>query len=469
MSETRRRLALGEPRVVAARGATARIAPLVLVAGVLVAGGAVSLLAGRMQFFRVFGPGLAIAALVVTVVSVTLVPALMGLLGPRLFGGGRAEDGAELPRVLARLRTARPAAALIALLCAGALALAATGARPTHLGVSFVPSLPRGSEPWQAADAAAHGFVPGVVAPTELLLEQPGIGAQTAALARAQRLLAREPGVAAVVGPAQASGSALERFAVARGGGAARVALVLRDEPTGAAAIAALRRLERRLPALFRAAGLPNGVRASLGGETALAQETVDALVGDLERVGAATAVVMLVLLALFLRALVAPLLLLGGSVLSFAGSFGLTATLIGGDFVYYVPLVGAVMLIGLGSDYNVLIAGRIREEAGRRRLREAIAVAGPAASRAITVAGITLASTFALLAIVPLEPFRQLAALMTLGVLIDALVVRPLLIPALIALAGRRAWWPRPPGVPWTPPPGSPRECTPPAESRRG
>ena len=75
--------------------------------------------------------------------------------------------------------------------------------------------------------------------------------------------------------------------------------------------------------------------------------------------------------------------------------------------------------------------------------MREAIAVATPAASRAITVAGITLAATFALLALVPLRPFNELALLMALGVLIDALFVRPLLIPALIALAGRATWWP--------------------------
>ena len=79
MSETRQRLAAGEPRVAAARAATARIAPLVLAAGLLIAGGALSLLAGEMQFFRVFGPGLAVTALVVTLVCVTLVPALMAL------------------------------------------------------------------------------------------------------------------------------------------------------------------------------------------------------------------------------------------------------------------------------------------------------------------------------------------------------------------------------------------------------
>jgi RND superfamily putative drug exporter len=82
--------------------------------------------------------------------------------------------------------------------------------------------------------------------------------------------------------------------------------------------------------------------------------------------------------------------------------------------------------------------------------MREAIAVAAPAASRAITVAGLTLAATFALLAIVPLRPFRELALLMTIGVLVDALVVRTVLIPSLLAVFGRASWWP---GSPQRPP----------------
>jgi RND superfamily putative drug exporter len=202
------------------------------------------------------------------------------------------------------------------------------------------------------------------------------------------------------------------------------------------------------MPALLRAAGLPSDARVSFAGETALAHETVESLADDLWRVALVTAFVMFVLLAIMMRALVAPVLLLAGSALACAASFGVAALLAPGlwgsdDLIYYVPLVAGVMLVGLGSDYNVLLAGRIREEMHRRRPREAIAVATPAASRAFTVAGITLASTFALLALVPLLPFRQLALLMALGVLIDALFVRPVLIPALITVTGRATWWP--------------------------
>ena len=452
MSETRRRLAAGDSRIQAARAATARIAPLVLIAGLLVAGGAMSLLAGEMQFFRVFGPALALSALVVTLVCVTLVPALMALLGPWLFGRrareaheAEASNGSapreERARWLPRTLASRPAAALLAALCVAALLVAASGVRGTDLTVSFISSLPADSEPRQASDAAAAGFVPGIIAPTEVILE--GIEARPDALVRLQSELAEQPGVAAVLGPAQASESQLERLVVSPDGGAARYVLILRDEPTGAAAIDTITRLQERMPALVETAGL-SGARVSYAGETALAQETVDSLAGDLRRVALVTALAMFILLAIFLRALLAPLLLLFGSLLACAAAFGITALLVpGGDLVYYVPLVGAVMLVGLGSDYNVLIAGRIREEMRRRGVRDAIAIATLAASRAITVAGITLAATFALLALVPLRPFKELALLMALGVLIDALFVRPLLIPALIALAGRATWWP--------------------------
>jgi RND superfamily putative drug exporter len=451
LSEGRRALRDGASRLDAARQATQRVAPIVLVAGALVTAGAASLLAGKMTFFQGFGPGLALCAVVVTLVCITLVPALLALLGPRLFGRRPlrpAPAPAPSRRVVARWLTARPVAAIVGLACLAALGVGAAGARTTDLGVSFIPSLAHDAEPRQAADAAARGFVAGILGPTDVVVEQPGLGTRRAELARLQSLIAREPGVATVLGPALPLPAPAGRFLVARTGNAARFVVLLDREPTGAPAIRALRRLERRMPVLARDAGLPAGAHLAYGGDTALASESVHLLVGDLWRVGIAAALVMFVLLAVFLRALIAPLLLLVGSVLAVAGALGVTGLLLphtvgGTEFVYYVPLVAAVLLVGLGSDYNVFLAGRIREEAKEQPLRAAIATAVPAASRAITVAGITLAATFALLAIVPLRPFRELGMLMSVGVLIDALFVRPVLIPALIAAVGPRAFWP--------------------------
>ncbi len=496
LSEGRRRLLRGEERLEAARRASVRIMPIVFTAGVIVAAGTASLLAGQLEFFRVFGPGLAVCAIVVTLVCVTLLPAILGIAGPWLFGkrvrqaeppppagrpaaipvagpgqdaGGRfshrfagflgamragrrhakSEGGSRFGAAMARILAARPVSALLALVCIAALVLAALQVRGTGLSASFVGGLPESSEPRRAGDDAVRGFVPGILAPTDVVLEGQGITRATAGLDRLQAELAKRPGVAAVVGPREARASLrTERFALAQSGNAARLVVVLGDEAGSAKAIRTLNALEDDLPAALRRAGLPAGTRTSLGGETALAAETVDAIKSDLKRIALATVVVTFLLLALFLRALVAPLVLLAASILGFAAALGISALIIpgwlgGSEITYYVPLVAAVLLVALGSDYNVFIAGRIREEATRRRLREAIAVAAPSASRAITVAGITLAATFALLAIVPIRAFRELALLMAIGVLLDALLVRPVLIPSLISVVGRFSWWP--------------------------
>jgi RND superfamily putative drug exporter len=198
---------------------------------------------------------------------------------------------------------------------------------------------------------------------------------------------------------------------------------------------------------MARTAGL-TGMRVEVAGETALAGEAIDSAVSDLGRIALVIGVVIAILLACFLRALVAPLYLLGASVLALLSALGLTVWIfqnaLGYDsLVYYVPFVAAVLLISLGSDYNVFVVGRIWEEARRRPLREAVAVAAPRASRAITTAGLALAAGFGVLALVPLDQFRELAVAMVLGIVIDTFVVRSLLVPALVVLFGRVGSWP--------------------------
>jgi RND superfamily putative drug exporter len=229
--------------------------------------------------------------------------------------------------------------------------------------------------------------------------------------------------------------------------GAARIAAVLDEEPGSATAIDRANGLEARLPALAAAAGL-GGAHVAVGGETALAADTVDAVVADLWRIALVALALNLLLLAIFMRALVAPAYLLAASVLGYAAGLGLTVFVFQGvlgydGLTYYVPLATAVLLVSLGSDYNVFVAGRIWGEARTRRLREAVAVATPQAAGAITIAGVTLAASFALLALVPIRAFREFALLMVIGVLIDTLLVRSLLIPGLISLVGERSWWP--------------------------
>lgn len=150
----------------------------------------------------------------------------------------------------------------------------------------------------------------------------------------------------------------------------------------------------------------------------------------------------------MFLRALLAPVYLLAASLLAVLASLGLTVAICDAafgspDLVYFVPFAAGVLLVSLGSDYNVFVVGRIWEEARSLPVRDAVASAAPRASRAITTAGIALAVSFGLLAVIPLEQFRQMAIVMAVGVMLDTIVVRSLLVPSLVALSGRTGMWP--------------------------
>jgi len=127
------------------------------------------------------------------------------------------------------------------------------------------------------------------------------------------------------------------------------------------------------------------------------------------------------------------------------------------------VPFAAAVLLIALGSDYNVFLAGRIWDEARGRSLKSAVASAGAHAAGPIAVAGLVLALSFALLALVPIRSFREIAFTMSIGLLIDAFLVRTLLVPALVTLVGERSAWPGR-RVAGSMPPAPGREQVPPA-----
>lgn len=107
------------------------------------------------------------------------------------------------------------------------------------------------------------------------------------------------------------------------------------------------------------------------------------------------------------------------------------------------MPLAVGVLLLSFGSDYNLFIVGRIWQESRDAHISAAIRRAVPRASRAISIAGLALALSFATLAIVPIEPFREFAVTIAIGVIIDTFVIRSLLIPAVLAAFGNTSWWP--------------------------
>ena len=509
LSETRRRLRLGEPRLVAARAAIARTTPMVLTAGLIVAAGTGALVVGKLRVLprlraragghdadRAAGRGDARARAHRAVrhapvrhehqgahraASEGPVPQTVAdtheiertrhavhadVPGPpeassrlrlaltrpllALRRTKRLAQEAQTTRwrvLIARVATAPPVALPIAIACLALLGVLAVHVSSTELGLGFLNGLPRDNQVREAATAASDGFAPGVLSPTEIDLEAPGIATRSAQLARLEDALRREPGVAAVIGPREQPAPPAPQIMVARDANAARVAVIFDSDPLGAPAIHKLEALRDRLPRLVAASGLGRP-QVRVGGETAVAQETVDSVLNDLKRIGLVALAVNLLLLIIFLRALIAPLYLVAVSVLGLAASLGLTTLVFQevlghDDLTYYVPFAAAVLLVALGSDYNVFVAGRIWEEARWMRLREAIAVATPAAAKAVTVAGLALASSFALLALVPLRSFREFAFVMGAGVLLDTFVVRSLLVPALTSLFGEASWWP--------------------------
>jgi RND superfamily putative drug exporter len=234
---------------------------------------------------------------------------------------------------------------------------------------------------------------------------------------------------------------------------ATRISVVTVDEPYAVGAFDTVRRLRALVADPTRlTAGAPGSLVpidvASVAGPTAESAD-VQAVIGeDFRRVGLITVLGILVVLALLLRSLVAPIYLVATVLLSYATTLGLSTLLFQGvlghrGVDYFVPLIVFVLLVALGSDYNIFLMSRVREESTGADLRAGIAVASARTGTVITSAGIILAGTFLALIAAPLVILEQTGLAVAMGVLIDTFVVRSLLIPALTALIGEWAWWP--------------------------
>jgi len=210
-----------------------------------------------------------------------------------------------------------------------------------------------------------------------------------------------------------------------------------------------LRSLVATDPGGFGAAGTAGAAsQAYVGGATAEFADVQDTISADFLRVAAITIIGILIVLILLLRAIVAPVYLVLTVLLSYATSLSLAALILQHLFGqagvnYFIPLMVFVLLVALGSDYNIFLMSRVREESSTRELRPGIRVASARTGTVITSAGLILAGTFGALVTSPLQLLFQVGLAVGLGVLIDTFVVRSLLVPALTAFIGERAWWP--------------------------
>jgi len=187
---------------------------------------------------------------------------------------------------------------------------------------------------------------------------------------------------------------------------------------------------------------------ALVGGVTATAIDTNDTGIRDRTLIIPVVLVVILLILMLLLRSVVAPLVLIGSVIVSFAAALGVGALVF--DHVFHfpgadpaVPLYSFVFLVALGVDYNIFLMTRVREESLRSGPREGVLRGLGVTGGVITSAGVVLAATFAALGVIPILFLVQIAFVVAFGVLLDTVVVRSLLVPAIVHDLGRHAWWP--------------------------
>ena len=185
-----------------------------------------------------------------------------------------------------------------------------------------------------------------------------------------------------------------------------------------------------------------------VGGVSAIALDTNVTAQRDLVKIVPLVLVVITIVLMLLLRSIVAPLLLIGSVVLSYAATMGISALVFNHVFGFpgadaTVPLFGFVFLVALGVDYNIFLMTRVREESLLMGTHAGVLRALGKTGGVITSAGVVLAATFAALGVIPLLFLAQLAFIVAFGVLLDTVIVRSLLVPAVTYDVGNHVWWP--------------------------
>ena len=185
-----------------------------------------------------------------------------------------------------------------------------------------------------------------------------------------------------------------------------------------------------------------------VGGVTATSLDTNTIATADLYKIFPIVLGVILIILMLLLRSILAPILLITSVVLSYGAALGVSAFVFNNLFHFpgadaAVPLFGFIFLVALGVDYNIFLMTRVREESQKIGTRPGILRGLSVTGSVITSAGIVLAATFAALAVIPILFLAEIAFIVAFGVLLDTIIVRSLLIPALSYDIGKAIWWP--------------------------
>jgi uncharacterized membrane protein YdfJ with MMPL/SSD domain len=227
----------------------------------------------------------------------------------------------------------------------------------------------------------------------------------------------------------------------------AKINIVLSDDPYSATALDTVTRIRKEVAVSLTATSLKSSA-AYVGGQSAVQTDIMSVNDSDFLKVVGLAILGILIVIAILLRSLLAPLYMVGTVLLNYGTTLGLTTWIFldlmkEGSLIYMIPLFIFVILVALGADYNIFLMSRIREEAQNKPIKDAVSHAVANTGGVITACGIILAGTFATLLISPLQVVLQIGAAISIGVIMDTFVVRALLVPALATLAGRWSWWP--------------------------
>jgi RND superfamily putative drug exporter len=370
---------------------------------------------------------------------------------PETSSGNPAQQLAALKSYLDELGAALPAVTKVAAYQKAESSVVALAANTNPIVATQLLGSLGDLSTWFRDQPTQFYFAPTAISPSD------GMQTTEAAMAAARtRLPAELNGLAAAVSPTDMYASPdLRASFVSSDGTVARIYVTTSTNPYDEKSFATVRDMRTLMatdPGHFAASSAAGATTATpkayVGGSSAEFADVQDTISADFLRVAAITILGILIVLILLLRALVAPVYLVLTVLLSYVTSLSLSALILHYVFGqtginYFIPLMVFVLLVALGSDYNIFLMSRVREESSTRDLRPGIRIASARTGTVITSAGLILAGTFGALVTSPLQLLFQVGLTVALGVLIDTFIVRSLLVPAITAFIGERAWWP--------------------------
>jgi RND superfamily putative drug exporter len=395
-----------------------------------------ALLLSTLSVLRSIGPALAIAVAATLIANLTLIPAVVSLLGAKVFWPSkswqREPTGARYAAIGESLRRRPVVYAAVSGAVLVALSAAAFSFNPTFdLGSAGIPA---SAESQTALKTLEKGLPPGATDPTVVLLHSSAGQLAPADLSDFQSRLKGLTDVGSVSPPQLSADKATAAYTV-----------TLSVDPASTTAVHAV---EGPIRAGAHAAA-PAGTYALVGGTTAVFADIGKAVNHDYALVFPVAAAIILVMLGLMLRSLVAPWYLMASVGLGFGAALGASVLFFQNargqaGLVFLLPVYIYVFVVALGTDYNILMTARLREEAAEGRPpREAAALALRHAGPTVGAAGLILAGTFASLALAGNSILAQLGFAVSSGIVLAAFVVATFFTPSLTALVGRAAWWP--------------------------